>query len=227
MKIFLDSADIKEIREANTMGLIDGVTTNPTLLAKAVAEQGGKVNMKEYIEQLVKEVHGPISLETTGSDAETMVKQGKILAKFGENVVVKVPLFIEGLKAVKELKKEDIKCNVTLCFSVSQALLAAKAGAYFVSPFVGRLDDINQDGMQLIEEIVQIYANYDFKTEIIAASIRHPVHVLQSALVGAHIVTVPLSVIKKLSLHPKTDEGQKNFLSDASKVPEYLKLLEG
>ncbi|MEQ8169130.1 MAG: transaldolase family protein, partial [Candidatus Eremiobacterota bacterium] len=125
------------------------------------------------------------------------------------------------------LKKEGIKCNVTLCFTASQALLAAKAGAYFISPFVGRLDDINQDGMQLIEEIVQIYDNYEFKTEIITASIRHPVHVLQSALVGAHIVTVPLSVIKKLSLHPKTDEGQKNFLNDASKVPEYLKLLEG
>jgi transaldolase len=227
MKIFLDSADIKEIREANTMGLIDGVTTNPTLLAKAVAEQGGKVNMKEYIEQIVKEVQGPISLETTGNDAKTMVKQGKILAKFGQNVIVKVPLFIEGLKAVKELNREGIKCNVTLCFTLSQALLAAKAGAAFVSPFVGRLDDINQDGMQLIEEIVQIYDNYEFKTEIIAASIRHPVHVLQSALVGAHIVTVPLSVIKKLSLHPKTDEGQKNFLNDASKVPEYIKLLEG
>lgn len=216
MKIFLDSADIKEIREANTMGLIDGVTTNPSLLAKAVAEEGGKIEMREYLQQLVKEVHGPVSLETTANDAETMVKQGKILAKFGDNVIVKIPLIIEGLKAVKELKKANINCNVTLCFTTSQALLAAKAGAYFISPFVGRLDDINQDGMLLIEEIVEVYDNYDFETEIIAASIRHPVHVLQAALIGADIVTVPFNVLKKLSLHPKTDEGQKNFLKDAA-----------
>jgi len=227
MKIFIDSADLNEIKEANSMGLIDGVTTNPTLLAQAVAAQKEKISMEEYLKELVKEVNGPVSLETTANDAETMVKQGRILSKFGENVVVKVPLFVEGLKAVKELKKEGIMCNVTLCFTPSQAVLAAKAGAYFISPFIGRLDDINQDGMQLLEDIVEIYNNYSYETEVLAASLRHPLHVLQAALIGADIVTVPLKVIKQLSLHPKTDEGQKRFLADAAKVPEYLKLLEG
>ena len=227
MKIFIDSADLKEIKEANSMGLIDGVTTNPTLLARAVAAQEEKISMKEYLKALVKEVKGPVSLETTAGDAETMIKQGRILSEFGENVVVKVPLFVEGLKAVRELKKEGIKCNVTLCFTASQAVLAAKAGAYFISPFIGRLDDINQDGMQLLDDIVEIYNNYGYETEVLAASLRHPLHVLQASLIGADIVTIPLKVIKQLSLHPKTDEGQKKFLEDAAKVPEYLKLLEG
>lgn len=227
MKIFIDSADLNEIKKANAMGLIDGVTTNPSLLAKAVASQKEAISMKEYLVEILKSVSGPVSLETVAQDAETMIKQGKFLAKLGDNVVVKIPLTLEGLKAVRVLKKDDINCNVTLCFTASQALLAAKAGAYFISPFVGRLDDINQDGMQLIEEIVQIYDNYEFETEVLAASIRHPVHVLQAALIGADIVTVPLSVITKLCSHPKTDEGDKIFFQDASKVPEYLKLLEG
>lgn len=227
MKIFIDSADLKEIKEANAMGLIDGITTNPSLLAKALADQKEKISMEEYLKELVKEVDGPVSLETTANDAENMVRQGKILAEFGENVIVKVPLFIEGLKAVKELKKCGIRCNVTLCFTASQALLAAKAGAYYISPFIGRLDDINQDGMQLLEDIVEIYDNYAFETEVLAASLRHPVHVLQASLIGADIATLPLSVIKQLSLHPKTDEGQKKFLADVQKVPEYLKILEG
>ena len=227
MKIFIDSADLGEIKKANSMGLIDGVTTNPSLLAKAVAAQEEKISMTEYLKELVKEVKGPVSLETTGEDAHTMVRQGRILAKFGENVIVKIPLFVEGLKAVRELKKEGIRCNVTLCFSASQAMLAAKAGAYFISPFIGRLDDINQDGMQLLEDIVEIYNNYGFETEVLAASLRHPLHVLQASLIGADIVTIPYKVIKQLSLHPKTDEGQKKFLADALKVPEYLKILDG
>jgi transaldolase len=224
MKIFLDSAKIEEITEAVSMGVIDGVTTNPTLLAQAVASRKEKVEMRQYLEELVKTVPGPVSLETLAVNAEGMIMEARILAAFGKNVVVKVPLTLEGLKAVRALKHEDINCNVTLCFTVNQALLAAKAGAHFVSPFVGRLDDISQEGMQLIEDIVQAFQNYDFDTEVLVASVRHPVHVHEAALIGADIVTVPFDVIKKLSLHPKTDEGMKRFIEDAGKIPEYLAL---
>lgn len=224
MKIFIDSARIEEIREAAAMGLIDGVTTNPSLLAAALAARGKDVDMQEYLRELVKAVDGPVSLETLALDGEAMIREAKVLAGFGDNVVVKVPLTLEGLKAVRALKSEGINCNVTLCFSVNQAVLAAKAGAYFVSPFVGRLDDVGQEGMQLIEEIVQAYENYDFATEVLVASVRHPIHVHEAALIGADIVTVPYDVIKKLSLHPKTDEGVKKFLEDAGKIPEYAKL---
>ena len=221
MKLFIDTANVEEIRKANDMGVICGVTTNPSLIAKE-----GRI-FKDVVKEITDIVDGPISAEVISLDSEGMIKEAVELSKIHKNIVIKIPMTAEGLKAVKVLSKEKIKTNVTLIFSAGQALLAAKAGATYVSPFVGRLDDINQDGMLLIEEIVEVYDNYDFETEIIAASIRHPVHVLQAALIGADIVTVPFNVLKKLSLHPKTDEGQKNFLKDAAKVPEYLKLLEG
>ena len=225
MKFFIDSADLKEIEEAEkTIGL-DGITTNPSLLAKAVTAQKEKIDLKEYIQKVVDSVKGDVSLETLSNDAEGMVKEGRNLMKFGKNVVVKVPLTVEGLKAVRALKKEGIRTNVTLCFTPNQALLAAKAGAYIVSPFVGRLDDISQKGMQIIEEIVQIYQNYKIDTQVLVASIRHPIHVHQAALIGADIATIPLAVIKQLLNHPKTDEGQKRFLEDAGKVPEYGQMI--
>jgi len=225
MKFFIDSADLKEIEEAEkTIGL-DGITTNPSLLAKAVTTQKEKMDLKGYIQKVVDSVKGDVSLETLSNDAEGMVKEGRNLMKFGKNVVVKVPLTVEGLKAVRALKKEGIRTNVTLCFTPNQALLAAKAGAYIVSPFVGRLDDISQKGMQIIEEIVQIYQNYKIDTQVLVASIRHPIHVHQAALIGADIATIPLAVIKQLLNHPKTDEGQKRFLEDAGKVPEYGQMI--
>lgn len=214
MKIFIDSADIKEIKEANSMGLIDGVTTNPSLVAKT----GRK--FEDVIKDIVAEINGPISLETVTLEANAIVEEGKKLAEIHKNVVVKVPLITEGLKAIKALTKLGIKTNCTLCFSANQALLAAKAGATYISPFVGRLDDIGQVGMDLIKQIRTIYNNYNIKTEILVASIRNPIHFLDSALIGADVATVPFSVIKQLAGHSLTDSGLKKFLEDWEKVPK-------
>lgn len=213
MKIFIDTADIKEIREANKIGIIDGVTTNPSLIAKT-----GR-RFEEVIQDIINEVDGPISVEVISLEAEGMVEEARKFAKLHKNITIKIPMTTEGLKAVKILSGEGIKTNVTLIFTPIQALLAAKAGATFVSPFVGRLDDINQDGFELVEQIVEIYNNYEFPTEVIAASIRNPVHVLRAALCGCHIATIPYSTILQLAKHPLTDAGIKKFLEDWQKVP--------
>jgi len=214
MKFFIDTADIKEIREAAAMGLVDGVTTNPSLVART-----GK-KFKDVLLEICDIVKGPVSAEVVSTNYDGMMKEAKEFAALRPNIVVKVPLIPEGLKAVRSLTDEGIKTNVTLCFSATQALLAAKAGATFISPFVGRLDDISTDGMQLIGEIKQIYDNYDFPTEILVASVRHPIHVHQSAMIGAHVVTCPLSVLLQLSKHPLTDIGLAKFLADWEKVPK-------
>ena len=214
MKFFIDTADVNEIKEALEMGMVDGVTTNPTLIAKT-----GRPFM-EVAKEIVELVPGPVSLEVVSLDTQGMVDEARFLAKLGDNVVIKIPMTTEGLKAVKILSEEGIKTNVTLVFSPLQALLAAKAGATYVSPFVGRLDDIGHNGMELIEQIVQIYDNYMFETEIIVASIRHPQHVLQAALIGADIATIPFKVIKQLAKHPLTDIGIERFLEDWAKVPD-------
>ncbi len=214
MKIFIDSADINEIREANALGVINGVTTNPSLVAKT-----GK-DFKTVISEIVKEVDGPISAEAVSLDAEGLVNEGRDLAKIHPNIVVKIPMTTEGLKAVKILAGEGVKTNVTLVFSGNQALLAAKAGATYVSPFVGRLDDISHEGMDLVEQILEIFTNYDFQTQIIVASIRHPLHVLESARMGADVATIPFGVIEKLTRHPLTDSGIERFLKDWEKVPK-------
>lgn len=212
MKFFIDSANINHIKEAASYGLLDGVTTNPTLVAKE-----GK-NFRELLEEIVKIVDGPISAEVIATDYEGILKEARELSKIHKNIVVKIPLIKEGIKAVKTLSSEGIKTNVTLCFSPSQAILAAKAGATYVSPFVGRLDDISHEGMALIAQIIQIYKNYDFKTEVIVASIRHPLHVVEAAMMGAHIATMPFDVIEKLFKHPLTDIGLEKFLSDWKKL---------
>ncbi len=217
MKIFVDTANLDEIRELATWGIVDGVTTNPTLVAKS-----GR-SFEEIIDEIFEIVDGPISLEVVSEKADDMVKEAKILVskidqKFRKNIAIKIPMTSEGLKAVKLLTKEKIKTNVTLIFSANQALLAAKAGASFVSPFIGRLDDIGQEGMLIIEEIVDIFYNYDIETEVIVASIRHPIHVIEAARIGADIATIPPGVIKKMVNHPLTDIGIKNFLSDWKKV---------
>jgi len=217
MKIFVDTANLDEIRELATWGIVDGVTTNPTLVAKS-----GR-SFEEIIDEIFEIVDGPISLEVVSEKADDMVKEAKILVskidqKFRKNIAIKIPMNPEGLKAVKLLAKEKIKTNVTLIFSANQALLAAKAGASFVSPFIGRLDDIGQEGMLIIEEIVDIFYNYDIETEVIVASIRHPIHVIEAARIGADIATIPPGVIKKMVNHPLTDIGIKNFLSDWKKV---------
>jgi transaldolase len=217
MKIFIDTADLDEIRELASWGVIDGVTTNPTLVAKS----GRSFN--EILDEIFKIVDGPISLEAVSEKAEDMVKEAKSLVskvseKYRKNVTIKIPMTSEGLKAVKKLKKEKIKTNVTLVFSANQALLAAKAGASFVSPFIGRLDDIGQEGMQIVEEIMEIYYNYDIETEVIVASIRHPIHVIDAARLGADIATVPPDVIRKMVKHSLTDVGIKKFLDDWEKV---------
>ncbi|MFO0679570.1 MAG: fructose-6-phosphate aldolase [Polyangiaceae bacterium] len=217
MKIFIDSADINEIKEAVAMGVVDGCTTNPSLLAKV----GRKI--ETVIPEICELVDGPVSAEVVSVDHDGIVTEGRALAKLHKNVVVKVPLIAEGLKAVRTFSKEGIKTNVTLCFSATQALLAAKAGATFISPFVGRLDDLSTEGMDLIDQIVTIYSNYDFETEVLTASIRHPVHVVQAAMVGAHCGTMPLSVIKQLLKHPLTDLGLEKFLADAKKNAEKAK----
>jgi transaldolase len=214
MKFFIDSADVKEIRAAHAMGCVDGVTTNPSLLAKV-----GRP-LEETIKEICGIVNGPISAECVSLEATELVAEGKKLAKIHDNVVVKIPMGVEGMKATKALTAEGIKTNVTLVFSANQALLCAKAGATFVSPFVGRLDDISQDGMELIAQTLDIYRNYDFDTQVLVASVRHPVHVLQAARMGAHVATLPLNVIQQLANHPLTDAGIKKFLADWEKVPK-------
>jgi transaldolase len=211
MKFFIDSANIKQIKEAASYGLLDGVTTNPSLVAK----EG--MNFRELLDEILKIVDGPISAEVVSTDYEGILKEAHDLAKIHKNIVVKVPMIKEGIKAVKTLSDEGIKTNVTLCFSATQALLAAKAGASYISPFVGRLDDISSDGMALVQQIVQIYANYNYKTEVLVASIRHPLHLIDAALMGAHVATMPFDVIEKLFKHPLTDIGLEKFLSDWKK----------
>ena len=215
MKIFLDTANIDEIREANSWGVIDGVTTNPSLIAKEGRD------FLETIHTICDIVKGPVSAETVGQDAPRMIEEGRLLARVHLHIVVKVPLTIEGLKCCKALSNDGIRVNVTLCFQPAQALLVAKAGATYISPFLGRLDDLGQDGMQLIADIVGIYANYpDLKTEVLAASIRHPLHVVQAAQADAHVSTIPFKVLKSLVSHPLTDKGNAQFLKDWSTVPD-------
>ncbi len=208
MKFYLDTASVKEIQEAASLGLLDGVTTNPSLVAKE-----GRV-FREVLVEICNIVDGPISAEVVSVEADAMVKEGKELAKIHKNIVVKVPLIAEGLKATKRLAAEGIKVNVTLCFSPTQALLAAKAGAWCVSPFIGRLDDISSNGMELIRQILTIYKNYDFKTYVLVASVRHPQHVVEAALAGGHICTMPFSIFQQMVKHPLTDIGLKKFLAD-------------
>ena len=214
MKFFIDTADVKEIREAHALGVLDGVTTNPSLIAKS-----GR-NFREVIEEITQIVDGPISAEVVALDHEGMIREAEELAAIHPNIVVKIPMTPEGLKAVKALSGKGIRTNVTLIFSPLQALLAAKAGASYVSPFVGRLDDISQDGMGIVEDIRTIFDNYGYQAEIIVASIRNPIHVLNSALLGADIATIPYSVIAQLSKHPLTDIGIDKFLKDWEKVPK-------
>ncbi len=209
MKFFLDTANLNEIREAAAIGLADGVTTNPSLIAKE-----GDVDFKQHIAAICEIVKGPVSAECTSEDTEGMLREGREYSKIAPNVVIKCPLTRAGLKATKQLSSEGIKVNVTLCFSAGQAILAAKAGASFISPFLGRLDDIGHDGLLLLREIVEIYGNYDWKTEVLAASLRHPLHVIESARMGADIATMPFKVIDQLFNHPLTDKGQAQFLAD-------------
>lgn len=219
MKIFLDSANLSELREAVSWGAIDGVTTNPSLVAK---------EQKEFIpllKEICRIVDGPVSMETISQDAEGMMREGRSFAQLHPNIIVKCPLTKEGLKATRQLTSEKIRVNVTLCFSASQALLAAKAGAFFVSPFVGRLDDISEDGMGLIGDIKTIYGNYGFSTQILVASVRHPIHVVEAAKLGADIATMPFSVLEALVKHPLTTIGLERFLKDWEKLPASAKVL--
>jgi len=212
MKIFIDTANLDEIREAAAMGVIDGVTTNPSLLAKE------KMPYREILKEICKIVDGPVSAEVVAVDSEGMVREAMDLAGIAENITIKIPIIKEGLKAIKTLSNKGIKTNATLCFSPSQALLVAKAGATFVSPFVGRLDDASQYGMDLISQIVQIYNNYGFVTEVLVASVRNPLHLVDAALMGADVATIPFKVIEQLIKHPLTDVGLKKFLEDWQKV---------
>lgn len=214
MKIFIDTASVREIKEAASLGIIDGVTTNPTLISRE------KRSAKELLEEICALVSGPVSAEVISLELEGMLKEARQLAKIASNVVIKIPLIKEGLKAARILSKEGVKTNVTLCFSSSQALLAAKCGADFISPFIGRLDDISFNGMHLIQEIREIYTNYDFKTEIIVASIRNPLHVVEAAKLGANVATVPFAVLEQLIKHPLTDIGIQRFLEDYKKIPQ-------
>ncbi|HQY19560.1 MAG TPA: fructose-6-phosphate aldolase [Ignavibacteria bacterium] len=213
MKIFIDTANLDEIREAAAMGILDGVTTNPSLVSKE-----GHKDFRSMLEKICAMVDGDISAEVVSTNCDDMLKEGRELAKIHKNIVVKVPLIKEGLKAVKVFSEENIRTNVTLCFSASQAVLAAKAGAYIVSPFVGRLDDISQNGMELIGQIVQIYGNYNYQTQVLVASVRHPIHFVESCLLGAEIATMPFKVIEMLAKHPLTDMGLDKFLSDWEKL---------
>ncbi len=209
MKFFIDSAEIAEIKEIAAYGLLDGVTTNPSLIAKSGRD------FKEVIAEICALVSGPVSAEVAATDYENMVREGEILAKIAKNVCIKLPLTMDGLKACKYFSNKGIQTNVTLCFSAAQAILAAKAGATFVSPFVGRLDDIGQDGLALIEEICTIFSNYpNFKTEVLVASIRNPIHITQSAKIGAHVATIPAKVLKQLASHPLTEKGLETFVKD-------------
>lgn len=212
MKIFIDTANLKEIREAQAMGILDGVTTNPSLLSKETGDP------RDILKEICSIVNGPVSAEVVSTRFEEMVEEGRSLAKIANNIVVKVPIDLEGLKVIKKLSSEGIRINVTLIFSPTQALLAAKAGAAFVSPFIGRLDDIATEGMDLIHQLVTIFDNYDIETEILAASIRHPVHVVQAAVAGADIATLPFNVLDKLLNHPLTDLGAERFRKDWEKV---------
>ena len=209
MKFFIDTANLNEIREAAQLGLIDGVTTNPSLIAK----EGG-VDFKQHIATICEIVEGDISVEVTSLEMEGMLREGREYARIAPNVVVKCPLTRDGLKATRKLTDEGTKVNVTLCFSAAQAILAAKAGASYISPFIGRLDDIGQNGLELLAEIVEIYGNYSWKTEVLAASIRHPIHVVEAARMGAHVATMPFKVIEQLIKHPLTDKGLEQFLAD-------------
>ena len=212
MQIFLDTANLDQIKEAASWGILDGATTNPTLVSKE------NLKFEDLIKKICKIVPGPVSVECVSTKSKDIIKEARGLAKLADNVVVKIPICVEGLKAIKVVSGEGIKVNTTLIFSPNQALLAAKAGARFVSPFVGRLDDISHQGMDLVDEIVTIFNNYGFETEVIVASIRHPLHVLEAALMGADIVTVPFAVLEKMVKHPLTDIGIENFLKDWSKV---------
>jgi transaldolase len=214
MKIFLDSANLESIKMYNDMGILDGVTTNPSLLSK---EKG---DPRKVMNEIVRIVKGPVNLEVIGTDYEVMIEEAHRLKKYGENVVVKIPMIPAGLRAVKRLAQEGISTNVTLIFSSNQAILAAKSGASYVSPFIGRLDDNGQDGMSIVREITQIFANYKFDTEILVASIRHPIHVIEAGKCGADIVTLPPEIIQKMFTHPLTDKGLNGFLSDWNKVKD-------
>lgn len=214
MKIFLDSANLESIKMYNDMGVLDGVTTNPSLLSK---EKG---DPRKVMNDIVRMVKGPVNLEVIGTDYEVMIEEAHRLKKYGENVVVKIPMIPAGLRAVKRLAQEGISTNVTLIFSSNQAILAAKSGASYVSPFIGRLDDNGQDGMSIVREITQIFANYKFETEILVASIRHPIHVIEAGKCGADIVTLPPEILQKMLTHPLTDRGLNGFLSDWNKVKE-------
>jgi transaldolase len=217
MKLFLDSANLNEIREAVSWGAIDGVTTNPSLVAKE------RRDFFPLLQEICETVGGPVSMETTSRDAAGMIDEGRVFAKLHQHIIVKCPLTKEGLKATRQLSKERIRVNVTLCFSATQALLAAKAGAYYVSPFVGRLDDISSDGMGLIRDIKTIFANYQFPTQILVASVRHPMHVVEAARIGADIATMPFAVLEALVKHPLTDAGLDRFLKDWEQLPAQAK----
>lgn len=212
MKIFLDTANLKAINTYNDMGLVDGITTNPTLLAKE------DQNPAELMREIVKIVKGPVSLEVIATETDEMLEEAHKLKKFGQNVIVKIPMTANGMKAVRKLKEDGINTNVTLVFSSNQAILAAKAGASYVSPFIGRLDDIGNEGMILIKEIMQIFRNYQFKAEVLVASIRHPIHVIEAGTIGADIVTLPPEILGKMLAHPLTDKGLALFLSDWEKA---------
>jgi transaldolase len=212
MKIFLDTANLEAIKMYNEMGVIDGITTNPTLLSK---EKGNPV---QIMHEIVRIINGPVNLEVVGTKTEQMLEEAHKLKKYGQNVIVKIPMIPDGMKAVKKLKQEGIETNVTLVFSANQAILAAKAGASYVSPFIGRLDDIGNEGMTVIKEIVQIFRNYQFKTEVLVASVRHPLHVIEAGKIGADVVTLPPDILGKMAIHPLTDKGLAAFLSDWEKV---------
>jgi transaldolase len=217
MKFFVDTAEINEIKELAATGLLDGVTTNPSLIAKSGRD------FKQTIAEICAIVPGPVSAEVAATDYDGMMKEAHVLRKIAKNVTIKVPLTLDGLKACKALSSEGTMVNVTLCFSANQALLAAKAGATYISPFIGRIDDVSEEGMQLIERLVTIYGNYGFKTQILAASIRHPMHVVEAAMLGAHCATLPFGVIKTLLKHPLTDAGLERFLADHKKAVEKAK----
>jgi transaldolase len=212
MKFFLDTGSVDEIRKANELGILDGVTTNPSLLAKE------KKPYREILKEIVGIVKGPVSAEVTATETEGMLREGRDYAKIADNIVVKIPIIKTGVKAIKQLASEGIHVNVTLCFSATQALIAAKAGASYISPFIGRIDDVSSSGMRLVEEIITIYDNYGFDTEVLVASVRHPMHVVEAAMLGADICTMPFAVFDKLLNHPLTDVGLKNFLADWEKA---------